>query len=102
MSQKSLTERQRQVLDYIDAETRQRGFPPSVREIGQAVGLNRQGDLGMRAVANLDEFIERPSCRQQFIIDANRRWNVVLDGSVSIVPIDPPGLEHMNLLDWKW
>ena len=39
MSQKSLTDRQRQVLDYIDAETRQRGFPPSVREIGQAVGL---------------------------------------------------------------
>ena len=39
MSQNSLTDRQRQVLDYIDAETRQRGFPPSVREIGQAVGL---------------------------------------------------------------
>ena len=39
MSQQSLTDRQRQVLDYIDAETRQRGYPPSVREIGQAVGL---------------------------------------------------------------
>ena len=39
MNQRSLTDRQRQVLDYIDTETRQRGFPPSVREIGQAVGL---------------------------------------------------------------
>jgi repressor LexA len=34
-----LTPRQRQILEFIDAEVRQRGFPPSVREIGQAVGL---------------------------------------------------------------
>ena len=39
MSEKSLTDRQRQVLNYIDSETRERGFPPSVREICQAVGL---------------------------------------------------------------
>ena len=32
-----LTERQRQVLEFIDAEVRRRGFPPSVREIGEAV-----------------------------------------------------------------
>jgi repressor LexA len=34
-----LTSRQRQILEFIDAEVRHRGFPPSVREIGQAVGL---------------------------------------------------------------
>ena len=34
-----LTPRQRQILDFIDAEVRRRGFPPSVREIGRAVGL---------------------------------------------------------------
>jgi repressor LexA len=34
-----LTPRQRQILEFIDAEVRRRGFPPSVREIGQAVGL---------------------------------------------------------------
>ncbi|MBM3673214.1 MAG: transcriptional repressor LexA [Actinobacteria bacterium] len=35
-----LTQRQRQVLEFIDAEVRRRGFPPSVREIGEAVGLS--------------------------------------------------------------
>src|SRR4051812_3427213 len=35
-----LTARQRQVLEFVDAEVRQRGYPPSVREIGEAVGLS--------------------------------------------------------------
>jgi repressor LexA len=35
-----LTPRQRQVLEFIDAEVRHRGYPPSVREIGEAVGLS--------------------------------------------------------------
>src|SRR5689334_1672110 len=35
-----LTERQRQVLEFVDAEVRRRGYPPSVREIGEAVGLS--------------------------------------------------------------
>lgn len=34
-----LTRRQRQILDYIKACIRERGYPPSVREIGEAVGL---------------------------------------------------------------
>ena len=34
-----LTARQRAILDYIVAAQRDRGFPPSVREIGEAVGL---------------------------------------------------------------
>jgi repressor LexA len=35
-----LTERQQQVLDYIRNTVEERGYPPSVREIGDAVGLN--------------------------------------------------------------
>jgi repressor LexA len=35
-----LTERQQQVLDYIRNAVEERGYPPSVREIGDAVGLN--------------------------------------------------------------
>ncbi len=34
-----LTDRQRQVLSFIDDTIRERGYPPSVREIGTAVGL---------------------------------------------------------------
>jgi repressor LexA len=39
MTEPSLSARQRQVLEFIDQQTRDRGYPPSVREIGEAVGL---------------------------------------------------------------
>lgn len=51
-----LTPRQQQILDVIDQHLTERGYPPSVREIGEAVGLtspssvqnhlNRLNDLG--------------------------------------------------------
>ena len=34
-----LTARQQQILDFIEHQTNDRGYPPSVREIGEAVGL---------------------------------------------------------------
>ena len=34
-----LTEKQRQILEYLKQEILQRGFPPSVREICEAVSL---------------------------------------------------------------
>jgi repressor LexA len=34
-----LTARQEQILQFIDTTMRDRGYPPSVREIGEAVGL---------------------------------------------------------------
>ena len=36
---RDLTPRQRQILEFVDVEVRRRGYPPSVREIGTAVGL---------------------------------------------------------------
>lgn len=35
-----LTSRQREILSYIKREVLSKGYPPSVREIGQAVGLS--------------------------------------------------------------
>jgi repressor LexA len=35
----TLTKRQQQILDFIELAMRERGYPPSVREIGEAVGL---------------------------------------------------------------
>ncbi len=37
---REITDRQRQILDFIRAEIHRRGFPPSVREIGEAIGLS--------------------------------------------------------------
>ena len=39
MTVTGLSQRQQQILEFIDTETRERGYPPSVREIGTAVGL---------------------------------------------------------------
>ena len=39
MTEGTLTARQRGILEYIESQMRTRGFPPSVREIGEAVGL---------------------------------------------------------------
>ena len=34
-----LTDRQRQILEYVNAHVDRHGYPPTVREIGEAVGL---------------------------------------------------------------
>src|SRR5438309_2583444 len=39
MAETQLTERHRQILDFIEEQLQTRGYPPSVREIGEAVGL---------------------------------------------------------------
>lgn len=40
MERAELTDRQQQILDYIHTTASSRGYPPSVREIGEAVGLS--------------------------------------------------------------
>lgn len=39
MADKKVTARQREILDFIEAQMQDHGYPPSVREIGEAVGL---------------------------------------------------------------
>ena len=39
MTDAELTGKRREILDFIAAQLRERGYPPSVREIGEAVGL---------------------------------------------------------------
>jgi len=50
-----LTARQRQVLEFIDAEVRRRGYPPSVREIGEAVGLSSSSTVHAHLAALQDK-----------------------------------------------
>ena len=40
MSSAEPTPRQRKILEFIDQTIKENGFPPTVREIGKAVGLN--------------------------------------------------------------
>ena len=38
---KGLTKRQREILGYVMNSMQQRGYPPSVREIGAALGVSK-------------------------------------------------------------
>jgi repressor LexA len=40
-----VTARQRRILDYIRRTVNERGYPPTVREIGEAVGLNSSSSV---------------------------------------------------------
>ena len=50
-----LTPRQRQVLEFVDAVVRRRGYPPSVREIGEAVGLSSSSTVHAHLAALQDK-----------------------------------------------
>ncbi|CAB4808118.1 MAG: transcriptional repressor LexA [Actinobacteria bacterium] len=50
-----LTARQSQVLTYIDEVVRHRGYPPSVREIGEAVGLSSSSTVHAHLAALQDK-----------------------------------------------
>ena len=39
MTETELTGKRKEILDFIAEQIRERGYPPSVREIGEAVGL---------------------------------------------------------------
>lgn len=49
-----LSERQQQVLDYIKETVDTRGYPPSVREIGDAVGLSSPSSVHSQLSALVD------------------------------------------------
>jgi repressor LexA len=49
--ERDMTDRQRQVLDFIKAEVRRQGFPPTVRDIGEAVGLSSSSTVHAHLLA---------------------------------------------------
>lgn len=49
-----LTERQRDILNFIRQEVQRKGYPPSVREIGEAVGLSSSSTVHAH-LARLEE-----------------------------------------------
>jgi len=63
-----LTDRQRQVLEFIDSEVRARGYPPSVREIGEAVGLSSSSTVHAHLAALQDKgFLRRDPAKPRAI-----------------------------------
>lgn len=53
MDTSGLTTRQRRILEFIERTGRERGYPPTVREIGEAVGLTSSSSVHAQ-LANLE------------------------------------------------
>ena len=73
----ALTERQRTILDVIRASVTSRGYPPSIREIGDAVGLTSTS-----SVAHQLRTLERKGYLRR---DANRPRAVDVRGSDEVI-----------------
>ncbi len=59
-----LTARQRKILDFISSATADRGYPPSMREIGEAVGLTSSGSVAYQLrILTEKGFINRDATR---------------------------------------
>ena len=63
-----LTPRQRQILEYVDASVRRRGYPPSVREIGEEVGLSSSSTVHAHLAALQDKgYLKRDPAKPRAI-----------------------------------
>jgi repressor LexA len=69
-----LTERQQQVLDYIRNMVAERGYPPSVREIGEAVGLSSPSTVH----SHLNSLVEAGAIRRD---PSKPRAIMIVDGA---------------------
>lgn len=60
---RKISERQRRILDFIKSEVDKKGYPPSVREIGEAVGLQSSSTVHghLRKLEELEYIRRDPS-----------------------------------------
>jgi repressor LexA len=101
-----LTERQGKILEYIRHVTRVRSYPPSVREIGEAVGLsssstvhNHLNQLERRGLIKRDPSKSRTvQLVQDAEVDQQRR-NAVAVPIVGNVAAGAPILAEQNIED---
>jgi repressor LexA len=99
-----LTERQNKILDYIRYVTRVRSYPPSVREIGEAVGLsssstvhNHLNQLERRGLIRRDPSKSRTvQLVQDAEVDKQRR-NAISVPVVGNVAAGAPILAEQNI-----
>jgi repressor LexA len=102
-----LTERQAKILNYIRDVSRSRNYPPSVREIGEAVGLsssstvhNHLNQLERRGLIKRDPSKSRTV---QLVADAeadHKRRNAVSVPVIGNVAAGSPILAEQNIEDY--
>ena len=100
-----LSGKRRQILQYIEESLRTRGFPPSVREIGEAVGLSSSSTVHTHlGVLEEQGFLRRHPTIPRAIEVC---WDPGSDTVLERRPTRYPGcgrwcLSALLLLGWPW
>lgn len=87
---REMTKRQQQILDFIRSELNLRGYPPSVREIGEAVGLSSSSTVHSHLAAlEAKGFIRRDPTKPRAleVLDFRDTESGIDIGQVRAVPI---------------
>jgi len=84
-----LTERQQQVLDYIKQTVDHRGYPPSVREIGDAVGLSSPSTVHshLNSLVKAGAIKKDPTKPRAIMIVDDAASSVTVDRRVRDIPV---------------
>jgi repressor LexA len=81
-----LTDRQRAILEFIVAQQKERGFPPSVREIGEAVGLTTPSTVHSHLeTLQRRGYLHRDPTKPRAI---EVRWDAASGGTAERRPLD--------------
>ncbi|MGV8082596.1 MAG: transcriptional repressor LexA [Coriobacteriia bacterium] len=88
--QRELTRRQQQILDFIRAEVHRCGYPPSVREIGEAVGLSSSSTVHSHLAAlEAKGFLRRDPTKPRAleVLDFRETDQAIDVGEVRMLPL---------------
>ncbi|KUG04812.1 sos-response repressor and protease lexa [hydrocarbon metagenome] len=102
----TLTERQRQILTYIREKIRSSGYPPSVREIGQGVGLRSSSTVHNHLV-QLEEkgFLRKDPTKPRAIIPVDSEGDIAVSDTIPLpvvgsVAAGSPILAEQNIEEY--
>jgi repressor LexA len=82
----ALTQRQREILDFISASIAERGFPPTLREIGEHFNIKSTNGVNDHLKA-----LEKKGVLRREDLKSRAMRPVLPDGSGEIVPLGGPG-----------
>ena len=92
MGEHQLTKRQLAILEFIESQVRENGFPPSVREIGAEVGLNSPSSvLSQLATLQRHGYLKRDPAKTRAI---RVRW----DSTSGAADVERRPVRHVPLV----
>lgn len=97
-----ITPRQQRILDYVQDTVRERGYPPTVREIGEAVGLTSSSSVHAQ-IANLEKkgFLRKdPAKPRAMTLASQSRADAVTVPLVGKIAAGSPTLAAENVEEY--